>query len=331
MSYLPTRMKSSNIKAEISIDDHVRHRLVRHGLSLQAIPEGMKSVEVSCLNKVYHGVGLRNDNGGLEYFSEDFSRKAVGSVRHAVESFLRELVSLKHRLSKVEDEISRVGGTIETDTLRFVDVEKQLDGISDRLEALREGYRSGKVNDRQYHRTIYNIRREGKQAAGSVRALTARIDSYHQCLRERPVLLLRIEALRGKICEFSAMLKVLPTVSIERSGLLFFPRYEGVRSRQVCLFGNFLDYLAYRTLVSSDGSDPHGLVLCDAIVMNSPVNFVDMLLDSDLYEGITCFFPATVSGLTMEATVLSRNPRAESRRDLYEEVGSLYGMLGKSE
>jgi len=88
--------------------------------------------------------------------------------------------------------------------------------------------------------------------------------------------------------------------TVRKTGITYIPRVEGYRSRTSCLFGDFLDYLSYLTLLDRhDTPLPEG----DCIIMGSTRNFMDMLHESMLYTKAVCFFPFTQAGQTMFQTI----------------------------
>ena len=88
--------------------------------------------------------------------------------------------------------------------------------------------------------------------------------------------------------------------TVRRHGITYIPRVVGHRSSTCCIFVDFLDYLAYLTLL-----DKHDIPLPegDCIVMGNVKNFIDILHESLLYLKAACFFPFTQTGQIMSHTI----------------------------
>ena len=116
------------------------------------------------------------------------------------------------------------------------------------------------------------------------------------------------------------------SITIGRPGIIFQPMLAGARSRECILLADIMDLLAFQTLRRMmPGTFPDKI---DFIVLNDPRNIASMIVDSDLYEKVWCAFPDTVSGKSLEMTILHRNGKnARSARHLFEGHSSLYDML----
>ena len=61
--------KGFNVKAATSLDESGRQLLERSGLDPAFAPKELLSVQLLVLNRIYPGVALRNNNGGMEFYS----------------------------------------------------------------------------------------------------------------------------------------------------------------------------------------------------------------------------------------------------------------------
>ena len=61
--------KGFNVKTATSLDESGRQLLERSGLDPAFAPKELLSVQLLVLNRIYPGVALRNNNGGMEFYS----------------------------------------------------------------------------------------------------------------------------------------------------------------------------------------------------------------------------------------------------------------------
>lgn len=121
---------------------------------------------------------------------------------------------------------------------------------------------------------------------------------------------------------------LIPTVTINSPGVLFFPYRKGKKTPSCCIFATLVDYLSYRALLKISFQDKKLPRCCDCIIVNYARNFSAAMLDSEDYDTIYGFFPETPSGMTMEATVASRNQRKfKSQREFYKGFRDLYEFM----
>ena len=64
------------------LDDRLRQQLLDEGLNPLLIPPVVKTAEVTYLNKIYKGFGIKNRFGGLEFYCNDLptNEKVKGPV-----------------------------------------------------------------------------------------------------------------------------------------------------------------------------------------------------------------------------------------------------------
>lgn len=240
--------KGFNVKTATSLDESGRQLLERSGLDPAFAPKELLSVQLLVLNRIYPGIALRNNNGGMEFFSF-------------------QLTELLNQLR--EDEQKRAQEKSRSELLRQMKI----------------------------------MRREMR-----AKAKETLIKEYDAAQSPQKV-----------HCQQA-------TVTIDSPGLNVFQYRKGIMSHKCCLFANFLDYIAYRTLSGlKKGALPEK---CDSIVLNHVRNFGDMCLASDQYEQVYCFFPNDISGQTMETTVLSgRDSGGHSCSHLYTDYPSLHDYV----
>ena len=114
-------------------------------------------------------------------------------------------------------------------------------------------------------------------------------------------------------------------VTIGNVGITFFPKIKGCRSNKCLLFLTFLDYMSFKSLEKDFHIETNNY---DCIIMNSITNFPTMLLDSENYEHVYCFFSNDVAGITMRKTMEQRNPhRVLDMQQYYQGYHSLFDCL----
>ena len=71
---------SCNITFETFLDSPGSQLLESLGFDPHSLPFSMKSCEVLFLNRIIRGVGIRNTQGGMEFFSRDVSHRQFNTV-----------------------------------------------------------------------------------------------------------------------------------------------------------------------------------------------------------------------------------------------------------
>ena len=67
----PFRKRDLTVKFEGMLDDNVRQQLLHEGINPLLVPSVVKQAEVSYLNKIYKGFGIKNPFGGMEFYCKD--------------------------------------------------------------------------------------------------------------------------------------------------------------------------------------------------------------------------------------------------------------------
>ena len=78
----PFRKGDLSVKYEGMLDDQLRQQFLGEGLNPLLIPPVVKTAEVTYLNKIYKGFGIKNRFGGLEFYCSDLpiNEKVKGPV-----------------------------------------------------------------------------------------------------------------------------------------------------------------------------------------------------------------------------------------------------------
>ena len=82
--------------------------------------------------------------------------------------------------------------------------------------------------------------------------------------------------------------KIRDIANIGEEGVTLLYSKENQRNSSICIFENFLDYLAYRTLMSFGRIKD--VPCCDIIIMNSIRNFIHCMFECENYDRVLCFF-----------------------------------------
>lgn len=298
----------------------------KHRQARTDIPPVVKSVRVSCMNKHYSGIGFRNDNGGMEFYSDDCRKHLVGSIEE-------DIVLLRARLESMEDELASVKaesgyGSLHIDEWNVALRQKsdEAANVQSQLEQLVLQARSCAMDVQENTKFRNQLQLEQRVVTRQQAEIQKKVDCYHECrLRER-FLTLCIDEMRHKLSERELSIADSSTFTVYRSGLLTLPFVRGFRSESCCVFSNILDYLSY--ILLANGREPGFPRGCDAIVLNHPRNILRLLLSCDVYEHVYCFFPNTIYGKTLESTLLERNAsRAVSQCYLYAGHATLFDYV----
>ena len=314
-----------NIKVEHALDESGRHYLASQSINPLVVPGSAKAVEVLCLNKVYHGVGFRNQSGGLEFYNDSFSDHVIARTRAGLEEYRKSASRLRKNISSNIAGVSHWKSIQEKTTLRLIDLQTKLMDAQDEYEGLRDRYRQGSITIRDLNCNRKRLNRVIRELDNDIRLLEKERDEYEHIQRLLPLQKIMLTQLNAKITERSHEISVPVTATIIRRGLLTFRLYREVPTSQCCLFASFIDYLAYKTLL--DGNYGFPLPCCDCIIMNSPDNFIEMMINSDEYTVVHCCFPNTMMGRTMEKTLMKRNPHAVSHSSSYAGMSGLFDYV----
>lgn len=295
--------------------------------------DAMKAVEVTCLNQVFSGIGFRNDNGGLEFFSEGLRNRLTSKARE-------DLDAMRSRLAKMEDEYDSVSSEILRGRLHITDWQqlsggkkRELSGIKDDIDATLARSKSGEITEQDMKARYKVLGAERRRVEHQLADLRREISGYRSNLRRQNLLSICIEELRQHIDDKERELSVSNTFTIEQSGILTFPFIKGVRSKSCCLFADVMDYTAFVYLSGTPGRERYPKC-CDGIVLNAPCNFSCLLseIERSTYEYVYCFFPDTILYKTIEETIISRNGgKAVSMGVLYEGYVSLHEYAREKE
>lgn len=234
---IPISQNEQGVFCESLLDSTVKENLKTVGIVPSAIPDSMNTIQLHIFNRAVKGVGFRNNNGGIEFYSPQFN----------------DLLSEKY---KKDAELRKA---------------KEQDYLRKNLK-----------NFRLPHRKEIEKKLSDSSASS--------IDTD--------------------------VVPTLATVTLKAPGVLYFQKRKGQRTNQCCLFANFLDYLSYLTIMRTA---PHPLMVdCDCIVMNNVRNFPTVVVDSENYERVLCFFPNTTVGNTMLQTLRTR------RKSSVVDLSSIY-------
>ena len=284
----------------------------------------IKSVEVTCMNRLFQGVGFRNNNGGLEFFSEEYKEKHCNTVSKTLDILRKEQKKLEEEYENVQFEITRGNGSIDDWQSQYDELESQLQEVADSMQHLILQGRTGQIAENEKIRIRQQLKNEEKRIKAQMKSVKTEIDGFNNNKTRLAQLKCILPELQAKIADKEAELPIISTFTIKQPGLLTFPWVKGIVAKQVNLFADMFDYIAYVFLASNPDAEKLP-TLCDNIILNDPRNFTDMMLNSVGYDRIYCFFPHTLSGDTMEKTLLQRiDARVVSLRDYFKDYPTLY-------
>ena len=285
----------------------------------------IKSVEVTYMNRLFHGIGIRNNNGGLEFFSEEYKEIHCGSVSKSLDVLREEQNTLEEEYENVQLGITRGNGSIDDWQIHHDELVSQLQEIAASMQHLILQGRTGQIGEYEKNRIRQQLNSEARRIKSQMKSVKTEIDGYYNIKTRLAQLKCILPELRSKIADKEAELPVVSTFTINQPGLLTFPWMKGIVAKQVSLFADMFDYIAYVFLASHPDAEKLP-TLCDCIILNDPRNFTDMMLSSVGYDRIYCFFPHTLSGDTMEKTLLHRvdSRCVVSLRDYFKDYPTLY-------
>ncbi len=290
----------------------------------QDIRSSMKKVEITSMNRIYSGIGIRNDNGGLEFISDEYRQRHASSAEDILSDLRSKLSAMEAEMETVESETARGSRMIDGWQNEYADLQSQLQDVQDSMHHLILQGKKGQLSEEEKTRIRSQLKMENRRIRKKMTSLKVEIDGFRSNTSRLSYLTVALAELNVKIADREKALAIANTFTIDQPGILTFPRIKGFVAKSVCLFSDLFDYLAY--VYMSNNPDARELpYFCDNIVMNDPRNFMTMMLNSDGYDHIYCFFPHTYMGKTMERTILERNdPRVVTMSDYYDGYTTLY-------
>ena len=125
--------------------------------------------------------------------------------------------------------------------------------------------------------------------------------------------------------DVSSDLPMTQPITIDEPGTVCIPFKKAIRCKRCCLFVDLFDYLAYKTLLLKE--QDRGLPeRCDCIVLNDYRNLMDLLLDIEYYEHVSCCFPTSQTGKVLATTVMRRFKKSINCDYLYEGYDNLLAL-----
>ena len=291
------------------------------------IPQTLKNVQVACLNKVYNGVGFRNDNGGFEFFSQ-------ASKHHLAEIAEKEIVTLYTQLFDIKKELYAQQKMFNEGSNHISDWITELHEQEDELARLKceqkkiiEQGKAGTIDKKERERQRYLLRISINKTMSNLAKIKDNIDSYRLCEKKIMQLESLVEEMEIDISDKEKQKSNVSTFTVQKNGIITFPMVLKKKQNNVCVFANIMDYISYIVMVYEVGYSNFPKQ-CDCIVMNSPANFMQMLIHVDTYDHIFCFMPDTFLYKSLEKTIIQRElPRAESMEKYYTGYSSLYDFV----
>lgn len=292
--------------------------------SRKDILSAVKDVQVSCMNKIYKGIGFRNDNGGLEFYSDDCKKRLASKIEEDVEIFRERLELAENELESVICEIDIIHEHIDEWTADLQHKEEECQQARDQLECLILQAKLGEIPEVEREKLRNRLKFELRQAESRRDDAKSKVERYREVINRKWYLEMYIQELTSKIEEKEKDAVASNTFTVHQPGILTFPFVNGLKSKSCCLFADILDYLAYVYQVNENKKEGFPRI-CDSIVLNDPRNFLKLFILCDTYDSIYCFFPNTISGKTMEETIISRHgSRVVSMSHLYDGSVSLF-------
>lgn len=281
---------------------------VHPSLERQDLRPLVKKIEASYLNKVYHGIGIYNDNGGIEFYSDDFFNFLLSKNNLYIEELIKKQTVL-------EDEFIDLKLINECKKDVKKELEHEISSLNSELLMLDDSLRS----ECHYRK----IKKEKKQINEKIGNLKIKI-SYLQDKEKR------INYLKSYILELrdAIMYKTQETEepamqTIGKCGLLTLPHNTRKRAKKICCFSNIFDYWAFCYFL-----DRNKMVFVsgcfDVVILNSPSNFISLMSTVKTYDEILTFFPNTIYGKVLSDAVQQKKENVHAYNNSYEGYSSLH-------
>lgn len=305
------------IRQESSITNDIKNVFQFIGLPVDLSYSPMKYVVICYQNKTYCGVGLRNDNGGLEFFCEEIKKSQDNKIFEKLSLFRKQKEELTTECKRLTTDVTSDLNKISKWKRSRAKLNRQLKVLQRQMDNLLIHARQEDVLSSDSLKMRQQLRLDMKKINSSLTELNEKIVLFTK-KNERLVFLQQlIPQLTAKISDLESNVSYLNTLTVGSHDVLYFPFQKGVKSNSCCLFADVFDYYSYKYLCNRRefANLPHNN---DCLVLNDPCNIVSFLINSDDYDKIYLFFPKTFYGYTLEQTFLQRHPgRAVSVNDCY--------------
>lgn len=317
----PCHPKAGNVKFECFCFQKLDSRL-----PINTIPQSLlKAVEVTCLNRLYSGIGFRNNNGGLEFYSEEFKASRCSTLGKRLEKIRKERQSLKEEYKKLQYEIQRDKDSLCCWNKEYDELVVQQHDVAESFQRFAKQCKRGKLSDAEKLRIRQQLKCEDSRISDRLKILKKAISTYHDNKSRFLLLSAILPELHEKIKDKERELSIANTFTIHQTGLVILPWIKGLVAKSVNLFYDMFDYLAYSFLSNSDDAEALP-TQCDNIVLNDPRNFIDMLLSCVSYDRIYVYFPHTMLGKILDKTVYDFTHKGcvKSMSGYYKDYPTLY-------
>lgn len=292
------------------------------------LPSTMKSVEVESLNRIYKGMGIRNVNGGMVFYSDNIHDKRKSTYEESLMSLREQLEQLAHERALTIATIANGRKNIHKWNSLIEEKHHALLSNEAVMRDLISQQRIGLVTEEEKTERRKAIFSDNRRIENEIQRVEQLIKDYDLAINRIRILEQCIIEVDAKFCDKNRECDVMCTTTIDRPGYLIFPLTKDMSSKECILFMEFFDYLSYMHLTGDDDTSTVFPRHCDCYVMNDVRNFISTMLDTEHYDKIYCFFPDTVLGRTMEQTLLQRNPEhVVSGFKYYKGYISLYDMV----
>jgi len=276
------------------------------------------------MNQLYNGIAFRNDNGGLEFYGDDCRRRIAENTE-------REIAELGERLRQMQDELEDVrveflynGRKAGEWTASLQQKNEEHIAVLEKLKLLTKRAKSGELDETEREIRRRKLWKKSGMLKKEKEKLKRDIRRHEFCRQRTQILPVCIADAMAELADKRQGLEAACTFTVGEPGVLTLPLLRDSKSKGCCVFSDVLDYLAYYYLVNvrKDGSLPRG---CDSIVLNDHRNFLRLLVFSDVYDDVYCFFPQTILEKTMELTLIQRHGSgAVSMGHVFEGHATLY-------
>ena len=284
----------------------------------QNLPHAVKGVSVPYMNKLYQGIGFRNDNGGIEFYSEDCKKRLSSKIEKDIDVLRKRLIQVGNKLESTcydialaRPHIAEWRSSLQHLEEDYLQVQGQIASLSVHPQTDLFADMSDKIKLRNKLLKKLRLIDENRNKQKNL------LEYYQECVNYKGFLEYFVSELSMKIEQKQKDALAASTLSVQQHGILTLTFLREMKSKACCVFADVLDYLAYVHL-ANDIRTAGFPMKCDCAILNNPRNFLKLLLHCDTYDQIYCFYPNTISGKTMEETMIKRHgARAVSMSRLY--------------
>ena len=284
----------------------------------------IKKTNITSMNRVFSGVAFQNDNGGLEFFSEQFKEQRMSGTLSYLSELREQKVFTEHEIIALQKVIERQEEEHDEWQAIYVRLQEELNQVHVSSENLVNQGKQGLISSNDSVRMRMQLRKDRNRVTKQLEEVKDKLDGHYKNQYRLSFLNTVLDEVCEKIVFKEQELSAAHTFTVGEPGLITVPFIAEMKNKKCCLFMDMYDFLAYD--FASNYEYARDLPrLCDNIILNDPRNFMTMYMNIDTYDHIYCFFPNNLSGVLLASAIKGRKDGCvQNLSDYYKGYVSMY-------